>query len=81
MKKLIIVLLGLSVSLGAQGKEEDRLRACATVVTEILNMPDVPGDRCDLPWPRTELRGAQAFNRRPDLLSRIEQCVRDRLQQ
>src|SRR6185295_4419535 len=35
---------GLSVGLGAQGKEEDRLRACATVVQEILNMPDIPGD-------------------------------------
>ena len=44
MKQLVIVVLGLSVALGAQGKEEDRLRACATVVTEILNMPDVPGD-------------------------------------
>ncbi len=44
MKKLTIVLLAATVSLGAQGKEEDRLRACATVVTEILNMPDVPGD-------------------------------------
>ena len=44
MKKLAIVLLTATVSLGAQGKEEDRLRACATVVSEILNMPDVPGD-------------------------------------
>jgi lipid-binding SYLF domain-containing protein len=44
MKKLVIVLLGLSVGLGAQGKEEDRLRACATVVKEILGMPDIPGD-------------------------------------
>jgi lipid-binding SYLF domain-containing protein len=44
MKKLTIVLLAATVSLGAQGKEEDRLRACGTVVTEILNMPDVPGD-------------------------------------
>src|SRR6188474_303188 len=44
MKKLAILLLAASVSLSAQGKEEDRLRACATVVTEILNMPDVPGD-------------------------------------
>lgn len=44
MKKLLIVMLGLSVTLGAQGKEEDRLRACATVVQEILNMPDIPGD-------------------------------------
>jgi lipid-binding SYLF domain-containing protein len=44
MKKTLIAILGLSVALGAQGKEEDRLRACGTVVTEILNMPDVPGD-------------------------------------
>jgi SH3 domain-containing YSC84-like protein 1 len=44
MKRLAIVFLGLSVTLGAQGKEEDRLRACATVVQEILNMPDIPGD-------------------------------------
>ena len=34
----------MSVTLGAQGKEEDRLRACGTVVKEILDMPDVPGD-------------------------------------
>ena len=44
MKKLALLLLAASVSLSAQGKEEDRLRACGTVVTEILNMPDVPGD-------------------------------------
>jgi lipid-binding SYLF domain-containing protein len=44
MKQLLIAVLGLSVTLGAQGKEEDRLRACATVVKEILEMPDVPGD-------------------------------------
>ena len=31
MKKLVIVLLGLGVTLGAQGKEEDRLRECAAV--------------------------------------------------
>ena len=44
MKKLAVLVLAAGVSLGAQGKEEDRLRACGTVVTEILNMPDVPGD-------------------------------------
>ena len=44
MKKLAVLLLAAGVSLSAQGKEEDRLRACGTVVTEILNMPDVPGD-------------------------------------
>lgn len=44
MKTLAICLLAASVTLAAQGKEEDRLRACATVVKEILNMPDVPGD-------------------------------------
>src|SRR6478752_1333574 len=48
MKKLAIVLLVATVSLGAQGKEEDRLRACATVVTEILNIPDdVPAPMLD----------------------------------
>jgi SH3 domain-containing YSC84-like protein 1 len=48
MKKLVIVLLGLTVSLGAQGKEEDRLRACATVLKEIVNIPDdIPKDLLD----------------------------------
>jgi SH3 domain-containing YSC84-like protein 1 len=48
MKKLVIVLLAATVSLGAQGKEEDRLRACATVVTEILDIPDdVPAPMLD----------------------------------
>lgn len=48
MKKTAIVLLGLTVSLGAQGKEEDRLRACATVLQEILNIPDdIPKDLLD----------------------------------
>ena len=48
MKKLAIVLLASTVSLGAQGKEEDRLRACATVVSEILNIPDdVPAPMLD----------------------------------
>jgi lipid-binding SYLF domain-containing protein len=48
MKKIVIVLLGLSVTLGAQGKEEDRLRACATVLKEIVNIPDdIPKDLLD----------------------------------
>lgn len=48
MKKLAIVVLAATVSLSAQGKEEDRLRACATVVTEILNIPDdVPAPMLD----------------------------------
>ena len=41
-------MLGLSVSLGAQGKEEDRLRACATVLKEIIDIPDdIPNDLLD----------------------------------
>jgi lipid-binding SYLF domain-containing protein len=48
MKKTAVVLLGLSVTLGAQGKEEDRLRACATVLQEIVNIPDdIPKDLLD----------------------------------
>ena len=48
MKKLLIAVLGLSVTLGAQGKEEDRLRACATVLKEIVNIPDdIPRDLLD----------------------------------
>jgi lipid-binding SYLF domain-containing protein len=48
MKKLIVALLGFSLALGAQGKEEDRLRACATVLTEIVNIPDdIPKDLLD----------------------------------
>jgi lipid-binding SYLF domain-containing protein len=48
MKKLLIVFLGLSVTLGAQGKEEDRLRACATVLKEIVAIPDdIPKDLLD----------------------------------
>src|SRR5260221_3635052 len=48
MKKIIIVLLGLTVGLGAQGKEEDRLRECATVLKEIINIPDdIPKDLLD----------------------------------
>ena len=44
MKRTLIAILALSTTLAAQGKEEDRLRACGTVVNEILNMPDIPGD-------------------------------------
>src|SRR5580765_1908700 len=48
MKKLVIVLLGLTVSLGAQGKQEDRLRECATVLKEIINIPDnIPKELLD----------------------------------
>lgn len=48
MKKIAVVLLGFSVALGAQGKEEDRLRACATVLQEIVNIPDdIPKDLLD----------------------------------
>jgi lipid-binding SYLF domain-containing protein len=48
MKKLLIVFLGLTVTLGAQGKEEDRLRSCATVLKEILDIPDdIPKDLLD----------------------------------
>lgn len=48
MKKIGIVLLGLTVSLGAQGKEEDRLRECATVLKEIVDIPDdIPKDLLD----------------------------------
>ena len=48
MKKLVIALLTVSVTLGAQGKEEDRLRECATVLKEIINIPDdIPKDLLD----------------------------------
>lgn len=48
MKKLLIAVLGLTVTLGAQGKEEDRLRACATVLEDIIRMPDdIPSDLLD----------------------------------
>src|SRR5262245_46126627 len=37
-----------AASLGAQGKEEDRLRACATVLREILDIPDdIPKELLD----------------------------------
>jgi lipid-binding SYLF domain-containing protein len=48
MKNVLIAVLGLSVALGAQGKEEDRLRACATVLKEIIDIPDdIPNDLLD----------------------------------
>jgi lipid-binding SYLF domain-containing protein len=47
-KKIVVALLATSVSLGAQGKEEDRLRACATVLKEIIDIPDdIPTDLLD----------------------------------
>jgi lipid-binding SYLF domain-containing protein len=43
-----VLLLSLSASLAAQGKEEDRLRACATVIKEVLDIPDgIPKDLLD----------------------------------
>ena len=48
MKKLVIALLAVGVTLGAQGKEEDRLRECATVLKEIIDIPDdIPNDLLD----------------------------------
>jgi lipid-binding SYLF domain-containing protein len=45
MKRLAIAFLALSTTLGAQGKEEDRLRMCSTVMKEILSVPDdIPAD-------------------------------------
>jgi lipid-binding SYLF domain-containing protein len=42
MKKILIVLLGVgfAVNAAAQGKQEDRLREAATVVNEVLGVPD-----------------------------------------
>src|SRR5215831_15316479 len=42
MNKLLIVLLGLglSVTVAAQGKQEDRLREAATVMKDVLDVPD-----------------------------------------
>lgn len=50
MKKLLAAFLALStvVTLAAQGREEDRLRACATVLKEVLAIPDdIPKDLID----------------------------------
>jgi lipid-binding SYLF domain-containing protein len=46
MKRLLTVVLALSTTtLAAQGKQEDRLRMCGTVMKEILGMPDnIPSD-------------------------------------
>jgi len=47
-KKIAVALLATSVALGAQGKEEERLRACALVLTEILDIPDdIPKELLD----------------------------------
>jgi len=43
-----VVLCTFVVSLGAQTKEDDRLQACATVIKEILGVPDnIPKDLLD----------------------------------
>src|SRR3954451_12548035 len=48
MRQLIVIIFALGITLGAQGKEEDRLRACATVLKEIINIPDdIPKDLLD----------------------------------
>ena len=48
LPRLLITLLALSTTLAAQGKEEDRLRACGTVLKEILAIPDnIPKELVD----------------------------------
>lgn len=50
MQKLFAVLtaLAMGATVLAQGKEEDRLRACSTALKEILNVPDdIPKDLLD----------------------------------
>lgn len=50
MRKVFTCFVALAVgtTLFAQGKEEDRLRACSTVLKEILNVPDdIPKDLLD----------------------------------
>jgi lipid-binding SYLF domain-containing protein len=48
MKRVLVAFLALSTTLAAQGKEEDRLRACATVLKEVLAIPDnIPKDLLD----------------------------------
>ena len=48
MNRWLIVFLALAIAGGAQGKEEDRLRASATVLQEILDIPDdIPKDLLD----------------------------------
>src|SRR5262249_23374063 len=45
MKRLLIATLALSTTVSAQGKQEDRLRMCGTVMKEVLNIPDnIPSD-------------------------------------
>src|SRR4051812_30952859 len=45
MKRTLIAGLALSATLSAQGKQEDRLRLCGTVMKEILDIPDdIPKD-------------------------------------
>ena len=45
MKKLVIAFLAMSTTLSAQGKQEDRIRMCGTVMKEILDIPDnIPSD-------------------------------------
>src|SRR3954462_4192303 len=48
MRQLIVIIFALGITLGAQGKEEDSLRGCATVIKEVLDMPDaLPKDLVD----------------------------------
>jgi len=49
MKKLLVAFLVLSTAtLAAQGREEDRLRSCATVLKEVLDIPDnIPKELLD----------------------------------
>ena len=50
MRKVFAVLtvLAMGATVLAQGKEEDRLRACSTALKEILNVPDdIPKDLLD----------------------------------
>src|SRR3954464_1199148 len=48
MRQLIVIVFALGITLGAQGKEEDRLRGCATVIKEVLDIPDaLPKDLVD----------------------------------
>jgi len=47
-KQLVVSIVALSIGLGAQGRQEDRLRECATVLKEIINIPDnIPSDLVD----------------------------------
>src|SRR3954467_15177634 len=48
MRQLIVIVFAVGITLGAQGKKEDRLRGCATVIKEVLDMPDaLPKDLVD----------------------------------